>query len=97
MGFSPVAVSGGYSLTDVHGLPIEVVSHVAEHRLYGAQALVVSGSGLSSCGSQAPEHRFNSCGARAQLFCGMWDPTGPRVEPASPALADGFFTTEPPG
>ena len=27
----------------------------------------------------------------------MWDLPGPGVEPASPALAGGFLTTEPPG
>jgi len=27
----------------------------------------------------------------------MKDLPGPRIEPASPALAGGFFTTEPPG
>lgn len=34
-----------------------------------------------------------------QLFCGIWDPPGtePGVEPASPALADGLFSTEPLG
>ena len=27
----------------------------------------------------------------------MWDPPGSGTEPVSPALADRFFTTEPPG
>ena len=27
----------------------------------------------------------------------MWDPPGPGIEPMFPALAGGFFTTEPPG
>ena len=31
------------------------------------------------------------------LFCGMRDLPGPGIEPVSPALAGGFFTTEPPG
>ena len=30
------------------------------------------------------------------LHC-VWDLPGPGVEPVSPALADGFLTTEPPG
>ena len=30
--------------------------------------------GLSSCGSQALEHRLSSCGARAYLLLIMWDP-----------------------
>ena len=29
-------------------------------------------TGFSSCSSPALEHRFNSCGARAQLFLGKW-------------------------
>ena len=53
--------------------------------------------GLSSCGPQAPERRLSSCGARAQLLCGMWDPPGPGPEPVSPALAGGLPTTAPPG
>ena len=27
----------------------------------------------------------------------MWNPPGPGIEPVSPALVRGFFTTEPPG
>ena len=27
----------------------------------------------------------------------MWDPPGPEIEAMSSALADGLFTTEPPG
>ena len=27
----------------------------------------------------------------------MWDLPGPGIEPVSPALAGGFFTSEPPG
>ena len=41
--------------------------------------------------------RLSSCGSRAQLLRGMWDPPGPGLEPVSPALADGFSTTAPPG
>ena len=53
--------------------------------------------GLSSCGSQALEHRLSSCGTRALLLRGMWDLPGPGLEPVSPALAGGFLTTVPPG
>ena len=60
--------------------------------------------GFSSCGAWisvvvalAPEHRCSSCGARVQLLCAMWDPPQPGIEPMSSPLADGFFTTEPPG
>ena len=42
-------------------------------------------------------HRLSSCGSRAQLLRGMWDPPRPGLEPASPALAGRFSTTVPPG
>ena len=48
-------------------------------RAVGVQASVVAARGLSSCG------------ARAQLFCGMWDLPGPGLEPMSPAFAGRFF------
>ena len=38
-----------------------------------------------------------SCGAWASLLHGTWDLPGSGIEPVSPALAGGFFTTEPPG
>ena len=40
---------------------------------------------------------FSSCGAQAYLLHGMWDLSGPGIEPMSPALAGGFLTTVPPG
>ena len=55
------------------------------------------GSWLSSCGSQALEHRLNCCGPRAYLLLGMGDLPDPGIEPVSPALVGRFFTTEPPG
>ena len=50
----------------------------------------------------APPHRLqmrrlSSCGSRAQLLRGMWDPPRPGLEPVSPALAGRFSTTAPPG
>ena len=41
--------------------------------------------------------RLSSCGSRAHLLRGMWDPPRPGPEPASPALAGGLSTTAPPG
>ncbi|KAJ8777326.1 hypothetical protein J1605_014709 [Eschrichtius robustus] len=41
--------------------------------------------------------RLSSCGSRAQLLRGMWDPPRPGLESVSPALAGGFSTTAPPG
>ena len=63
----------------------------------GTQVSAAAGRGLSGCGSLALEHRLNSCGAWAWLLCSLWDPPGPGLEPVPPALAGGFFTTEPPG
>ena len=54
-------------------------------------------SGFRSCGSPALEHSFNSCGEWALLLCGTWDLPRLGIKPVSPALAGGFFTTEPPG
>ena len=39
----------------------------------GAQASVDVARRLSSCGSQAPEHRLSNCGTWAQLLCSMWN------------------------
>ena len=51
---------------------------------------------VNSYGSWAPEHKLSSCGTQAELLHGMWDLSESGVEPVSPALARGFFTTEPP-
>ena len=42
-------------------------------------------------------HRLSSCGSRAQLLRGMWDPPRPGLEPVSPASAGRLSTTVPPG
>ena len=42
-------------------------------------------------------HRLSSCGSRAQPLRGMWDPSRPGLEPASPALAGRLSTAAPPG
>ena len=55
----PVVVSGDYSLAAVSGLHITVPSLVAEHRLQGAQASVVTAGGLS--------------GSQVELSPGLWD------------------------
>ena len=61
----------------------------------GARALGCVG--FSSRGSQALEHRFNSCGAWASLFLGVWNLPRSHIKPLSPALAGRFFSTEPSG
>ena len=57
---------------------------------------------LTIAASLVVEHRLqtrrlSSCGSRAQLLGGMWDPPRPALEPVSPALAGGLSTTAPPG
>ena len=47
-----------------------------------------------SLGSQALEHRL-SCGAWAELPCGMWDLPGPEMKPMSPASVGGFLASGP--
>jgi len=42
-------------------------------------------------------NRLRSHGAQTSLLYRMWDLPGSGIEPMSPALAGGFFTTEPPG
>ena len=61
----------------------------------GAQASHCSG--FSSCREQALEHRLSSRGTGVLMFCSLWDLPWSGIEPKSPALAGGFFTTEPPG
>ena len=54
-------------------------------------------SGFSCCGARALDSLgFSSCGAWAQPLHSTWDLPGPGIEPVSPALAGGFFTTESP-
>ena len=81
----------------VRGLLIAVASFVVEHGPQSMWASVVVAHRLSICGSQGLECRLSSCGAWAQLLCGMWDLPRPWLEPMSPALAGGFLTTVPPG
>ena len=57
---------------------------------------------LTVAASLVAEHRLqtrrlSSCGSRAQLLRGTWDPPRPGLEPAPPALAGRFSTTAPPG
>ena len=53
--------------------------------------------GLSCWEHRLQTHRLSSCGSRAQLLRGMWDPPRPGLKPVSPALAGRFSTTAPPG
>ena len=77
----------------LHGLSLVAASGgysaVAVHWLLIAVA--------SRCRAQALDHRPSSCGTQAWLLHSMWDLPRLGLEPMSPALAGGFFTTEPPG
>ena len=91
--FSLVAASGVYALVAVHGLLLVVSSLVVEHRFRGMQLEVVA-HGLHSYSSRALGHRLGSCGARAQLLHGLWDPgLGSNLC----LLHWRVFITEPPG
>ena len=95
--FSLVMASGGYSVIAGCRILIALASLIVGHRLQGVQTGIAADHGLSSCGYRALEHKLNSDGAPALLLCGMWDLPRSGIEPVSPELADGLFTTEPPG
>ena len=81
---SLVVVAGGYFCCGVQAYPCGGFSCCGAWTL-GAGALVVAAHRL--------EPQLCSCGARAQLLCGMRELAGP----VSPALAGGFLTAGPPG
>ena len=56
------------------------------------QASVIAARGLNSAVSG-----LCSAGAQVQLLRRTLFPPEPELKPVSPALAAGFFTTEPPG
>ena len=95
-GLPLVVASGGYSSLWCAGFSLQWLLLLRSMGSRCAASVVVAG-GLSSCGSRALEHRLSSCGAQAQLLCGMWDLPWPGLEPVSPALAGRFLTTVPPG
>ena len=81
-GCSLVAVNGGYSLVVVCGLLVAVALLVAERRLQGVRASVVSACGLGSWGSWALRDRLSSCGAvgahglSCSVACGIFPDQG---------------------
>ena len=79
-------------LVAAYGLSLVEVSR-------GSSSLPCTGFSLRwllSLPAQSIKHRLSSCGARTQLFQGMWDLPGPGIEPLSPVLAIRFLTTRPP-
>ena len=96
VGFSLIVASRGCSLLRCAGFSLWWLLLL---RSTGSRqrASVVAAHGLSSCSSQALDHWLSSCGPRAQLLCGRWDPPRPGIEPVSVTLAGRLFTTGPPG
>ena len=88
-GLSLVSARGGYSSLRCSGFSLQW--------LLLLQSTGSRQAGFSSCGSRAVELRLSSWGAQAWLLRGMWDLTGPGLEPVFPALAGGFLTMVPPG
>ena len=66
-------------------------------QLLGPLALGVAEHGLRSYGLRALGFGLSSCGARAYLLHGMWNPPGPGIKPMFPAAAGRFLSTVPPG
>ena len=87
-GFSPIAASGGYSLVGDSR-----ASCCSDFSYHGGQA--VGHARFGSWGPWALEHRCESCGSPAKSFPGVWDLPRHGIEARPPALACGFFTTEP--
>ena len=67
----------------------------------GVRAALVRTTGSGARGpvvaGPAPEPRLGSRGTLAYLLHSVWELPRSAIEPMSPALADGFCTTKPPG
>lgn len=88
----------GFSLVVASGATLQL--QCTDFSLQWALLLWSTGSrgwGLQQLRSWAPEHGLNSCGLWAQLLRGIWGLPRSVIKPISPALADGFYTIEPPG
>ena len=97
VGFSlAAATSVKVALTAVHGLLI-VVASLVEPRALGLRTSIVAGHGLSSCSSQALEHRLSSHGDQTQLPCSPWDLPRSGIKLMCPAVQGGLSATGPPG
>ena len=75
------------------GLPPAVAS--GDHSSSRCAGLSLSWPLVAEHGLQT--RGLSSCGSRAQLLRGMWDPPRPGLEPVSPALAGRLSTTAPRG
>lgn len=90
---SLVAASGGYSSS--HGLLVWGL--LPNQKSTELQSTSSGRTGFGSCDPRALERRLSSCGAGAQLLCGLWGLPGAGIEPVSSALTSGFLSTGPPG
>ena len=88
-------ISGVYSLAVVLGVLVVAASLVAEmgSRHVGFRSCSCE---LSRCGSQASEHRLSSSGAWGSCSAARGIFPDQEEKLMSPALAGGFFPTEPP-
>ena len=82
----------GLSLAVVLGFLIAAAALVAQPGLQDVKVSVVVTRGLTSCSSQALEHRLNSCsihGLSCSKACGIFLESA--IKSVSRALASGFF------
>ena len=79
-----------------HGL-LTVVAYLVWGIHSEARASVAAPPGRWSTGSVVVAHVAHGHMAHGHMLCHMWDLPGPGIKPVYPALAGGFFTTEPPG
>ena len=86
------------------GLPLDTASRhesPLQHAGFLLQRLLFWGAlaiGIRTSAGAAPgsSERAQALWGQAQLLHGPREPPGPGIRPVSPALAGGFFTTEPP-
>ena len=95
--FGVFAAVCGLSLAVVMGAPLWLRCTGSSLRWHPVVGHTLGVRRLSSCSSRDLEHGLGSCCAPTQLLLGTWDLPPSGIEPMSPALAGGFFTTEPPG
>ena len=97
MGFSPAVLSGGCSSLRCAAFSLQWLLLLWTSGSEGFRASALPAPEFSCCSSQALEHRLNSCGTWAESLRGMWGCPGQRIKSMFPALAGGFFTSQPPG
>ena len=84
---SSCSEQGLLSVAVGRGRLIGVASLAVERTLQVPQPSAADACGPRRCVSRALEHGLSSCGAQAELLCGIWGLLGSGIEPVSPALA----------